>query len=325
MRFTMKRICITLLFVCLAAQAYAAEDFKTWLEGVRDEARQAGISEGIIGEALADVKPIPRVIELDRKQPEGRMTFAQYKRRVIDQARIDQGRRLLKKHRAELERAASRYDVPAPYIVALWGLETSYGKNTGGFDVIPALATLAHDGRRSAFFRAELLNALQILDEGHISPAAMKGSWAGAMGQNQFMPSSFHRFAVDGNRDGRRDIWTSLPDVFASTAHYLAENGWRGDEKWGRKVRLSQDIPASLIGLDTELPLSEWRERGVMTVSGNPIPVVAGMQASLIQPDGPGGESYLAYHNFQVIMSWNRSTYFATTVGLLADLIAQGG
>jgi len=311
------------LLILWPIPAHSAPDFQAWLSDIRKDARRAGISESVIKTALTDIEPVPRIIELDRKQPEGRLTFAQYKRRVISQARSDQGRRLLKKHRALLERVSQRYGVQPQYIVALWGIETSYGNNTGGFDVIEALATLAHDGRRSAFFRAELMEALKILDEGHISHDRMQGSWAGAMGQNQFMPSSFHRFAVDGNNDGRRDIWTSLPDVFASTAHYLSENGWRGDERWGRKVKVTRDIPSHLVGLEHKMSLTDWRKMGLTTMGGRPIPVVAGMQASFIQPDGTGGDKFLVYNNFRVLMTWNRSTYFASSVGLLADLIAM--
>ena len=209
---------LLLALLMLATPAYAAGDFSSWLRQLEAEALQKGISRDTVDMALANVRPIPRVIELDRKQPEGTMTFAKYRKNVITQDRIDKGRALYRQHRAELDRAATNYGVPAQYIVALWGIETSYGNNTGGFGVIPALATLAYDGRRSSYFRAELMEALQILDQGHINLENMRGSWAGAMGQNQFMPTSFKRFAVDGNNDGRRDIWTTLPDVFSSTA-----------------------------------------------------------------------------------------------------------
>lgn len=250
------------------------------------------------------------------------MTFAQYRKRVINDARIAQGRRLYRTHHALLEKTAEQYGVPAQYIVALWGIETSYGNNTGGFGVVPALATLAYDGRRASFFRKELMNALKIIDAGHIALDDMKGSWAGAMGQNQFMPSSFHAYAVDGNNDGKRDIWTSLPDVFASTANYLSRSGWVEDERWGRAVRIPASIKDSMIGLDTKYALKSWRNMGVTQPNGQPIPVVEGMKASLIAPDGRDGPTFLVYNNFRVIMKWNRSTYFATSVGLLADQIA---
>lgn len=311
-----------LIFFC-PQNVLAAPPFEEWLKEVKQEALHKGISSATVDAAFADVRPIPRVIELDRKQPEGRLTFAQYQERVINQARINKGRTLYRQHKTELDRIALQYGVPAQFIVALWGIETSYGENTGGFGVIPALATLAHDGRRSAFFRAELLNALRILDEGHITPEKMKGSWAGAMGQNQFMPSSFHAFAVDGNQDGRRDIWTSLPDVFSSTANYLHKSGWRNDQRWGRAVSLPQGFPESLSGLDTQRSLQEWKGLGVTLPNRQALPVVSGMKASLVLPDGVGGQAFLVYDNYRVIMKWNRSVYFATSVGLLADQIAQ--
>ena len=315
---------ITLALAGLApANVYAAQEWNAWLSGVKTQARAEGISERIINQSLDGIQPIPRVIELDRKQPEGTMTFAQYRQRVISDARIRKGRILLKEHAARLKVASERYGVPPQYIVALWGIETSYGENTGGFKVVPALATLAHDGRRSDFFRTELMNALKILDEGHISPADMNGSWAGAMGQNQFMPSSFHTFAVDGDNDGKRNIWGDLDDVFASTANYLSKSGWKEDERWGREVRLPQGFPESIADLKYKKTLQEWANMGVTLPNGAPLPIVPGMQASIVTPDDENGPAYLAYDNYRVIMKWNRSVYFATSVGLVADAIAQ--
>ncbi|MGB4057171.1 MAG: lytic murein transglycosylase [Alphaproteobacteria bacterium] len=302
--------------------AYAG-DFSAWLAALRREAAGKGISQETVDTALSDVKFLPRVIELDRKQPEGTMSFAKYRQRVLPDSRINEGRRLYRQHRAELDRAAQKYGVPAPYIVALWGIETSYGENTGGFGVVPALATLAYDGRRSAYFRTELLNALEIIDDGHISAAKMRGSWAGAMGQNQFMPSSFKRFAVDGNGDGRRDIWGSLPDVFASTANYLSTSGWNEDQRWGREVSLPQGFPKNLTGVDNFRPLSEWRGMGVTLPGGEPLPSGDTMRGAIVTPDGVTGQAFLVYDNYKVIMRWNKSVYFATSVGLLADRIAQ--
>lgn len=319
----MRLALFSLFMIFLSAPATAAQSFDVWLDGVRKEAKQKGISDQTVQIALAGIKPIPRVIELDRKQPEGSMTFAQYYDRVINAQRVKQGRYEYKKNRELLEVAAKKYGVPAHYIVALWGIETNYGSNTGGFKVVPALATLAHDGRRSSFFRSELMNALKILDEGHISSQDMKGSWAGAMGQNQFMPSSFHSFAVDGNNDGKRDIWGSLPDVFASTANYLSRSGWKEDQRWGREVSVPKGFPKSLEGKGTKKSIDEWSKLGVTLPNGGKLPNAAGLKASLIAPDGLNGRTFLAYDNFRVIMKWNNSTYFATSVGLLADQIAQ--
>lgn len=324
----MKKILIIATLVsalCLApcSAALADQKLETWVVKFKEDAVRKGISETLVDEALKDFKPIPRIIELDRKQPEGTMTFAKYKKRVINDARIAQGRRLYKKHKTLLDKTAKEYGVPAQYIVALWGIETSYGNNTGGFGVVPALATLAYDGRRSKFFRSELMNALKIIDAGHITHKKMKGSWAGAMGQNQFMPSSFNAYAIDGNNDGRRDIWNSLPDVFASTANYLSKSGWKEDQLWGRRISLPKKFSKDMIGFKTKYDLATWKKLGISLPNGNAISVVAGMKASVVAPDGLSGPAYLAYDNYRVIMKWNKSTYFATSVGLLADKIAQ--
>lgn len=330
----MQRSRILMLFTSLAffvaaqiphASATTTQPFQEWLEGARQEALQQGISRRTVDQALGNVTPIERVIELDRRQPEGRLTFADYRQRVINQNRINQGRRLMREHATLLNEVSARYGVQPEYIVSLWGLETSFGANTGGFDIVPALATLAWDGRRGEFFRRELMTALRILDEGHIDHANMRGSWAGAMGQNQFMPSSFISYAVDGSGDGRKDIWNNLADVFASTANYLAQHGWKGDERWGRAVSLPSGFNPDLIGLEVKKPLAEWRRMGVTQPNGQPIPVVDHMQGSIVAPDGVSGPTYIVYDNFRTIMRWNRSTYFATTVGLLADSIAAGG
>ncbi|MCA8838284.1 MAG: lytic murein transglycosylase, partial [Proteobacteria bacterium] len=271
-------------------------------------------------DALRDIKPIARVIELDRRQPEGSMTFAKYLQLVVPQSRVQRGRNLLAQHKTLLDEVSAKYGVPAPVIVALWGVESDFGNRTGGFSVIGALATLAHDGRRSAYFRGELLNALQILSEGHIELAKMTGSWAGAMGQSQFMPSSFLSRAVDHDGDGRRDIWTTHADVFASAANYLKRAGWRQGQLWGRRVTLPPDFDASLIDLKVKKSLAEWQDHGVRNARGQALPKTT-LSASLVAPDGPDGSVFLTYHNFRVFLKWNRSTYFGSAVGLLSDQI----
>jgi membrane-bound lytic murein transglycosylase B len=249
------------------------------------------------------------------------MTFVQYRDRVINNDRVEQGRQRIAQHREILGRVSEQFGVPARFIVALWGLETSYGANMGGFKIIDALATLAYDGRRSQFFRTELLAALRILDQGHIAPERMMGSWAGAMGQSQFMPSSFLQYAVDFDGDGRRDIWTSQPDVFASAANYLARNGWVRAGGWGMAVQLPQGFdPAGNTGLDVRRTVAAWKAMGVRATGGGDLPGDT-TDASLVQPDGPRGEAFLALENYRVIMRWNRSLYFATSVGILADRI----
>lgn len=318
-------ICIILFAVLVSflfcKQSRAAVDFDIWLEGLKNRALESGISQRTIRESLTDISPIERVIELDRKQPEGKWSFTQYRKKIVHPLRIRKGREMMQRYASQLQDVERKYGVAPQYIVALWGIETNYGQNTGGFSIIPALATLAWEGRRAEFFTKELITALHILDEGHITNEEMQGSWAGAMGQNQFMPSSFRNFAVDGNNDGRKDIWTTREDVFASTANYLVKNGWEPGVRWGREVRLPQGFSESMEGLDVRKSLGQWESLGVTQPDGSPIPV-ADMQASVVAPDGLGGPAYLVYNNYRTIMRWNRSTYFATSVGLLADAIA---
>lgn len=304
-----------------SAPADAAQDFGAWLEGVRQEALSQGISATTLRSALADVQPIPRVIELDQRQPEFTLTFDEYVQRVVSDSRVERGRKLFTKYRPLLKEIGAKYGVQPRFIVALWGIESDFGRITGGFQVVPALATLAHDGRRSAFFRAELLDALHILDEGHVSVAAMEGSWAGAMGQSQFMPSSFRSYAVDYDGDGRRDIWSTEADVFASIAHYLSSQGWRADQVWGRPVRLPKGFDPALADLDIEKPLKEWQRLGVRTDTGGDLPE-ADFPGSIVMPGGPEGPAFMVYSNYKAILRWNRSTYFATAVGFLSDRIA---
>jgi membrane-bound lytic murein transglycosylase B len=317
MKYFLFMIALTFTF----AKAQATE-FPVWLSQFRAEAAAQGISDQTLSAALDGIQPLPEVIRLDRKQPEHKISFAKYKRNVVNPQRIRQGKELLRTHARELAKVERMYGVAPQYVVALWGIETNYGKNTGGFQVVDALATLAWEGRRAAFFRDELMKALHIIDEGHIDAAAMKGSWAGAMGQNQFMPSSFLNFAVDGNGDGRRDIWGTKEDVFASTANYLSKSGWTPDLRWGRKVHVPKGFPAEQVGPKIQKPLSHWKSLGVKTVNGSSLPD-ENLMASIVAPDGLAGETFLVYGNYQVIMSWNRSTYFATSVGLLADAIAE--
>ncbi len=320
----MKKILLIALLSIVSSNPVIAGDqasYNQWVSQFKQQARAQGVSEATLTAAFQESKFLPRVIELDRKQPESKMTFAQYEDRIVSQQRIKQGRHELKKHRAMLDKVSKAYGVQPQYIVALWGIETNFGSNTGGFDVIDSLGTLAYEGRRAEFFGKELMNALKIIDGGHISAADMKGSWAGAMGQSQFMPSSFLAYAQDYNKDGKKDIWNTQIDVFASAANYLARSGWKGDERWGRLVKAN--IPESEIDRTNKKSLSEWARMGVTLPNGNPLPI-ADMTAGMVAPDGVNGPKYLTYSNYDVIMKWNRSTYFATSVGLLADAIAAG-
>ncbi|RAU22615.1 lytic murein transglycosylase [Paramagnetospirillum kuznetsovii] len=304
-----------------AAQTDAANDgFSAFLTGVRAEALDKGLRAETLDAALSGVQHIDRVIELDRKQPEFTLSFDEYLGRIVTPSRVEEGRRKLAENRALLTEIEQRFGVQPRFVVALWGIETGFGKNTGGMSVISSLATLAYDGRRTKFFRGELMNALTILDQGHIAPSAMIGSWAGAMGQCQFMPSTFLKFAVDWDGDGKRNIWTNRADALASAANYLSSEGWRGDQTWGRSVKLPKGFDAKLVGLDTRKSLAEWNALGVKGNDGKPLPV-KDLSGSIVLAEAGKGPPFLVYDNFRTIMKWNRSTFFALAVGHLADRI----
>lgn len=303
--------------------SYASDkQFANWLSAFRSDAEKEGISRSLLDNAFRNVTLLSRVVELDRKQPEGTMTFAQYKDRIVSADRIARGREMLAENRAKIEKAAQKYGVQPRFIVALWGIETNYGQNTGGFSVIDSLTTLAYDGRRPEFFRKELINALKIVQGGHIALADMDGSWAGALGQCQFMPSSFHNFAVDGNGDGKKDIWNNLDDVFASIANYLSKSGWDASQTWGRAVSVPAGFNHALADNKIERSVAEWQKLGVRAKDGSELAPNT-PRASLVFPDEGGDEAYFAYNNYKTVMKWNRSLYFATSVGLLSDAIEQ--
>lgn len=307
--------------LAVVSPANAAQlGFEDWTERFKKEARAAGIDPLVLERAFTDLEPDPRIIELDRHQPEGRLTFAGYRERVISQTRIERGRRLLDEHRSLLQQVEQRFGVPSEIIVALWGIESNYGDFEGRFPVVQALATLAFDGRRARFFENELLSALRIIDAGDIALDAMFGSWAGAMGQSQFMPSTYAAYAVDANGDGRRDIWYELEDIFASMANFLSASGWDARYRWGRAVDAPRDVVARLEGLDHRAPLAVWSRLGVTREHDRRLPN-APIEASLIVPDGSRGPAFLVYDNFHVLLRWNRSSYFALSVGLLADAL----
>jgi membrane-bound lytic murein transglycosylase B len=315
---------LTLICLLSFSSAYADADFDKWLDELRSDALADGISGATLDAALTDVALIPRVIELDRSQPEFTLTFAQYLDRVVPVSRQNKAKARLSEHRAMLDEISKKYGVQSRFIVALWGIETDFGRVQGGFNVIPALVTLAYDGRRSAFFRKELMDALHIIDDGHISADDMKGSWAGAMGQSQFMPSSFRQYAQDYNNDGKKDIWGTQADVFASAANYLSSVGWQDDMTWGRMVSLPSTgiaSPSSAMALHdnkTKKTLPEWSKLGVTSADGSALPSRA-LNARLVLPDGVEGPAYLVYANYEAILRWNRSNYFAIAVGTLSD------
>jgi len=306
------------------------EDFLKWIKDFKYEAKtKHKISNKILEIAFADIDvPLQRVIELDNSQPEKTRSFPEYLQVVLSEERVKKGRILIKQNQALLKKIRKKYGVQPRFIVALWGIETFYGKITGNFSIIHSLATLAYKGRaeRREFFRKELVNALKILQQNHISANRFKGSWAGAMGQTQFMPSSFLSFAQDFDKDGRKDIWQTKEDVFASIANYLKTIGWDDSVTWGRKVKLTRKIEKSLIGREVKKKLSEWQTLGVRRINGKVLPKRK-IKASLIYPSGKYqvGDAYLVYENYDTIMHWNRSLYFATAVGELSNKLRNTG
>ena len=298
-----------------------ADDFATFLAGVRRDALAQGLRAGTVDSALHRAQYLPHVIELDRQQPEHTMTLAGFLQKVLTPEKIADGRAQLSANWPLLTQVFQRYRVQPRFVVALWAVESNFGKVMGNYSVISSLATLAYDGRRSTYFRPELIAALRIVDEGNINPEAMLGSWAGAMGQCQFMPSTFLNFAVDFDRDGRRDIWSDRADVLGSIANYIAQLGWRGDQSWGHSVTVPPNFDQKLIGLEVRRSTADWSRMGVHPTDSAALPAT---EASLVMPDGSDGPALLVYDNFRAIMKWNKSTYFAASVGMLADSFGTG-
>ena len=299
----------------------AAPSFTDFLADVAAEAQRSGISAETVRRAFAIIRPNDKVLELDRRQPEFTLTWEQYRDGRLSTQRVQRGQQVFAENQALLDAVWRRFQVSPRVVVAIWGLETNYGGFTGNFNVIEALATLAWEGRRSAFFRKELLAALRILQEGDVAPDQMRGSYAGAMGNPQFMPSSFERLAVDFDGDGRRDIWSSTGDSLASIANYLARSGWRDDERWGREVLLPPGFDRSLAGRGTRRPLREWLRMGVTAADGTSLPPLE-METSILLPGEAGGQAFAVYQNFHVIRRYNPSDYYALVIGLLSDRIA---
>ncbi|GGY58505.1 lytic transglycosylase [Marinobacter zhanjiangensis] len=297
--------------------------FDQCLTGIEERAVSEGVSHDTARQVLAGAEFLPRVIELDRRQPEFTTTFADYLGRRVSETRIEKGREMLEEHRDLLARVSRETGVPPAYLVSFWGLETNYGSYFGKMPVPSALATLACDERRGTYFSGELVSALKIIDEGAIEAQGMEGSWAGAMGHVQFMPSVFLRHATDADGDGRRDLWNSVPDAMMSAGRFLESMGWDPDYRWGREVLLPESFDYSLAG-DGKRSLSQWNQLGVTDVYGNPL-ADEPIDARLVVPAGHRGPAFLAYDNFRVIMGWNRSEYYAIAVGHLADRIAGAG
>ncbi|MED5514339.1 lytic transglycosylase domain-containing protein [Pseudoalteromonas sp. S2721] len=333
-----KKLAVILLSASLSTSVLAEQktqaDFDVYVAALKKEALEKGYDEALVDQALATAKFKKKVISADKNQPEVKETLETYLPKRVPQWKIDRARKLYKENQEVLEKVAKEYGVQARFIVALWGLESNFGKIQGGHSVIASLVTLAFDGRRETMYKNQLWAALDILKEGHITLDKFKGSWAGAMGQTQFMPTSFNAYAVDYNGDGRKDIWTTEEDAFASIANYLKQAGWNDDLTWGRQVKLPEGFDNANIlkrgtktrsqwleyWKDSERSLADWQAIGVRKMDGSDLPNVD-VTAAMVMPDDVNGRMYLAYDNYKALMHWNRSYYFATSVGYLSDRI----
>ena len=302
------------------ADAQPSLSWNEWVQQLRQEALGQGIRPEVFDEAFKNVKaPDRQVLRFDKSQPEKRITFLKYRDTRADAFRIKLGRQEYRKYHDMLSEIGRQFGVSPCFIVSLWGLETSYGRFMGKFPVIQSLATLAYDTRRSEFFRKQLLYALQILNGNHVDLKDFKGEWAGASGQPQFLPSSWHHYAVDYNRDGKKDIWRTHADIFASIANYLVQHGWKTGQPWAIPVMLPANFDETLINSKNAEAISKWKSMGVHTIQGRPWPEDENLTAELIRP--LGGPDMLIFNNFNVLMKWNHSNYYAGTVGWMAEQV----
>tara|TARA_B110000240_G_scaffold106550_1_gene120042 strand:+ start:2471 stop:3499 length:1029 start_codon:yes stop_codon:yes gene_type:complete len=331
-----KKLAVVLCGLCLSSSVVAKTqaEFKDYLVNLKEEAIAKGYETSLIDSAFATATYKEKVVSADKNQPEVKETLETYLPKRVPQWKIERARKLYAENKDILEQVAKEFGVQARFIVALWGLESNFGTIQGGHNVISSLVTLAFDGRREALYKRQLWAALDILKSGHITLDKFKGSWAGAMGQTQFMPTSFNAYAIDYNNDGRKDIWTTKEDAFASIANYLKQEGWNDSLTWGRQVMLPDNFDNKYILVrgtktrkqwleywnDSERSLDEWQALGVRRADGTALPNVD-VRAALVMPDDINGRMFLAYDNYKVLMHWNRSYYFATSVGYLSDRI----
>lgn len=319
----------SLLALCfgLAFSATAKEKipFADYVSALKQEAAAKGIQDEVINAAFEQVKYRKKAVKADKNQPEFKLTLDTYLPRAVPDWKSKQAIEKYKENQELLEKVGAHFGVQPRFIVALWGVESNFGRLQGNYDVVSALTTLAYDGRREALFKKQLFAALRILQDKHIALDKFKGSWAGAMGQCQFMPTSFLAYAYDFDGDGKKDIWNNKADVFASIANYLSSVGWNDQLTWGRQVKLPATFDYKLAGLNKKKmkPLSEWQALGVRRYDGSDLPT-NNIKASLIMPDDEKGRIYLVYSNYHSLMNWNRSTYFGSAVGLLSDKIKKG-
>ncbi len=318
------RLSVVLIFAstALAARAETDTEFTAWVEHFKKRAVNQGVPQSVVDRALDGVTPDPKVITLDRKQPEGKITLAKYLSNTINSRRINTGRELLQQYDSVLADISRQYGVQPNFIVSFWGIESDFGNHQGGFSVVRSLATLAYEGRRREFFSNELIAALKIIHKEDMAPEDLIGSWAGAMGNCQFMPTTYLRYAADGDGDGKRDIWNNPVDALASIAKYLDSLGWKDDRSWGVPVTLPAGFPEERANLTQPHTAEQWRTRG-LEWDFSTSAFSDGMALYAIYTDKPNGVTHLVTDNFKATLNWNRSRYFATAVGTLADKLAE--
>ena len=319
----------TMIWLSMSACATSSEtvpaEYTRWLENLKEEMVERGISEKTINEVYKDnyYKPNQEVVKIDRKQAEFALTSTEYLNRVVNKTRVETAQKKYKELLPILNPISKKYGVQPHYLIAFWGVETNFGQNFGGYDVIEALTTLSYDQRRPKFFREELYQALKIIDNWQIDHKKMQGSWAGAMGNFQFMPSTFNAYAVDYNQDNMIDIWYSFEDAAASAANYLSQIGWQNNAEWGQEVTLPWNFDFKYSGRKNIKTVKKKKKMGVKAVKGQKLPA-ADIKTAIIVPEGKKGKAYMVQNNFNKIMMWNRSENYALAIGILADYIKSG-
>ena len=313
-------ICLVFLTTSVFANSHTFEDF---LVQIRQMATEQGVSKTTIDKAFFQLSPRPEALKEDREQPEFNQNFWSYVNKRVSQTRLNNGYDTLKQNSSLLNKTSQQYGVPTYVLVSFLGIESNYGYHTGSHNLVQSLATLAYDQRRSNFFTRELIELLKLIDKNKI-PLDAKGSWAGAMGAVQFMPTSVQAYGVDANKDGKIDLWNDKQDIYASAANFLKKNGWAKGEKWGREAYIPKNFDYKQTGLGIKKSVNDWAKLGVLRANRNRLPN-SNMKASLIVPMGHRGPAFLVYRNFDVIMDWNHSILYAISVGYLADRINGSG
>ena len=311
----------SVLFLCGTTSGWTAQSFDDWKQSFYQTAMADGIPAETLDKYMQNINFSEQVIELDRKQPEFSLSFYNYINRMVTPKRIQKGKEMLAKNKKFLSEIEGRYGVQPSYIIALWGLETNFGTTKGNIDTLSALATLSFDKRRSAFFTKELLSLIKTLEKENIQQP--KGSWAGDFGHYQFIPSTFENYAVDGDNDKKKDIFSSWADSSASAANYLSQMGWKRHWRWGREVRISPSFPRNVL-LREKKTIADWKKLGIIPVGKKEWKNdELSVEARLVLPGGIKGPAFLVYDNFNVIKRWNNSDFYALAVGVLSDKISD--